>query len=50
MDDVLKRVESAILMLLRRGGHPMRRLHFLKELDERGLINDKDAGNRQGKI
>lgn len=50
MDDVLQRVRSAVPMLLRRGGHPMRRLHFLKELDERGLIDDKDVGNRPGKI
>jgi len=50
LDDVIKRVESAIPMLLRRGGHPMRRMHFLKELDERGLINDQNVGNRSGVI
>jgi len=50
MDDVFQRVGSAIPMLLRRGGHPLRRLHFLKELDDRGLINDKDVGNRAGSI
>ena len=48
MDDAIRRVESAIPMLLRRGGHPLRRLHFLKELDSRGLLNDKDVGNRPG--
>ncbi|MBM4032012.1 MAG: hypothetical protein FJ291_09530 [Planctomycetes bacterium] len=50
MDGVIKTVERAIPMLLRRGGHPLRRMHFLKELDERGLINDKDAGSRAGAI
>ena len=45
-EDAIERVRRAIPMLLRRGGHPLRRLHFLKELDERGLINDKDVGNR----
>jgi len=50
MDGVIKRVERSIPMLLRRGGHPLRRMHFLKELDERGLINDKDVGNRSGAI
>lgn len=50
MDDVIKRCERAVPMLLRRGGHPLRRLHFLKELDERGLINDKEVGNRAGVI
>ena len=50
MEDVLKRVGPAIPMLLRRGGHPLRRLHFLKLLDEHGLINDKDVGNRPGVI
>ena len=41
---------EAIPMLLRRGGHPLRRLHFLKELDERGLIDDNAVGNRGGII
>jgi hypothetical protein len=50
MDDVLKRVGSAMPMLLRRGGHPLRRLHFLKEMDERGLIDDQNVGNRAGAI
>jgi hypothetical protein len=50
MDHVIKLCESAIPMLLRRGGHPLRRMQFLKELDERGLINDKDVGNRAGAI
>jgi len=50
MDGVIERVARAIPMLLRRGGHPLRRLQFLKELDERGMINDGDAGNRAGVI
>ncbi|NQT85223.1 glycoside hydrolase family 127 protein, partial [bacterium] len=50
MEGVIDRVKQAIPMLLRRGGHPLRRLHFLKEADERGLINDKDVGNRAGVI
>lgn len=50
MEDVLERVASAVPMLLRRGGHPLRRLHFLKVLDEKGLINDKEVGNRAGSI
>ena len=50
MDDVFKRVASAVPMLLRRGGHPLRRLHFLKEMDERGLIDEKQVGNRPGAI
>ncbi|MCE9591638.1 MAG: hypothetical protein K8S99_14070 [Planctomycetes bacterium] len=50
MERVIKLCERAIPMLLRRGGHPLRRMHFLKELDERGLINDKEVGNRAGSI
>ncbi len=50
MEDVIERVRSAIPMLLRRGGHPLRRLHFLKELDQRGLIDDRLVGNRAGVI
>ncbi len=50
MDGVIKTVEAAVPMLLRRGGHPLRRMHFLKELDERGMIHDKDVGNRAGVI
>jgi hypothetical protein len=50
MDDVFKRVGSAVPMLLRRGGHPLRRLHFLKEMDERGLIDERQVGNRAGVI
>jgi hypothetical protein len=50
MDGVFKRVEAAVPMLLRRGGHPMRRIHFLKEMDERGLIDEKMVGNRAGAI
>jgi hypothetical protein len=50
MDGVLETVKSAVPMLLRRGGHPIRRLHFLKELDERGLIDDRFVGSRGGVI
>jgi hypothetical protein len=50
MDGVLKTVQAAVPMLLRRGGHPIRRLHVLKELDERGLIDDRFVGNRAGSI
>jgi hypothetical protein len=50
MDGVIRIVQQAIPMLLRRGGHPLRRLHFLRELDERGLIRDADVGNRPGAI
>lgn len=50
MDDVFKRVESAVPMLLRRGGHPLRRLHFLKEMDERRMIDERQVGNRAGVI
>jgi len=45
MDAAIKLVEPAIPMFLRRGGNPMRRLHFLKELDERGMIDDSHAGH-----
>jgi len=50
MEAAIERVSRAIPMLLRRGGHPLRRLHFLKELDERGLIDDSAVGNRAGAI
>jgi hypothetical protein len=50
MDEVFRRVGRAIPMLLRRGGHPLRRLHFLKEMDERGLIDERQVGNRAGAI
>ena len=50
MDGALERVRRAIPMLLRRGGHPLRRLHFLKVIDERGLIDDSAVGNRGGVI
>ena len=50
MDGAIDRVLRAIPMLLRRGGHPLRRLHFLKELDDRGLLDDAAAGNRAGVI
>lgn len=50
MDGAIERVRRAAPMLLRRGGHPLRRLHFLKELDERGMIDDKQVGVRGGVI
>lgn len=50
MDGIIERVRRAIPMLLRRGGHPLRRLHFLNELDKRGLIDDSTVGNRGGVI
>ena len=50
MDAVVKRIADAIPMLLRRGGHEMRRLHFLKVMDERGLIDEKQVGTRPGVI
>lgn len=50
MTGVVTTVSQAIPMLLRRGGHPLRRLHFLKELDKRGMINDKEVGSRGGVI
>ena len=50
MDSVIDIVRRAIPMLLRRGGHPLRRLHFLKELDQRSLIDDSQVGNRAGTI
>ena len=50
MDGTISRVKRAIPMLLRRGGHPLRRLHFLKELDERGMIDDSQVGTRGGVI
>ena len=48
MDEAIERVARAAPMLLRRGGHPLRRLHFLKEMDERGMIDDKLVGTRGG--
>ncbi|OGV63472.1 MAG: hypothetical protein A2498_09265 [Lentisphaerae bacterium RIFOXYC12_FULL_60_16] len=50
MESVIETVKSAVPMLLRRGGHPIRRLHFLKELDERGMIDDRFVGSRGGVI
>ncbi len=50
MDQVIERCRRAIPMLLRRGGHPLRRMHFLNELDARGLIDDAAVGNRAGVI
>ncbi len=46
----LDRIQPVIPMLLRRGGHPTRRLHFLKELDDRGMIDEKLVGSRGGVI
>ena len=48
--ETLKKLQSVIPMLLRRGGHAMRRLHFLKILDEEGLIDEQLVGNRAGAI
>lgn len=48
--EVINRLSMVIPMLLKRGGHPTRRLHFLKELDERGLIDEKIVGARGGVI
>ncbi|MCC7191266.1 MAG: glycoside hydrolase family 127 protein [Phycisphaeraceae bacterium] len=48
--DVINRLGMIIPMLLKRGGHPTRRLHFLKELDERGLIDERIVGSRGGVI
>jgi hypothetical protein len=45
MDAAIKLVEPAIPMFLRRGGIPVRRLHFLKELDERGMIDETKVGH-----
>ena len=45
IDGALKRVERATPMLLRRGGHPLRRLHYLKEMDDRGMIDDRFVGD-----
>lgn len=50
MDGVIKTVSSAIPMLLRRGGHPLRRMHFLNELDKRGMLDERLVGNRAGAI
>jgi len=50
MDAVVALVRRAIPMLLRRGGHPLRRLHFLKELDKRNMISDREVGTRGGVI
>ena len=44
MDAAIERVAEAVPMLLRRGGHPLRRMHFLKELDERDMIDERDVG------
>ncbi|MAE61271.1 MAG: hypothetical protein CMJ49_07930 [Planctomycetaceae bacterium] len=50
MDALIERVKRAIPMLLRRGGHPLRRQHFLNELDKRDLIDDEQVGTRSGII
>ena len=49
-DAAIKRVDPAIPMFLRRGGNAVRRLHFLKILDERGMIDEKCVGHRPGDI
>ena len=46
----IDRLAAVIPMLLRRGGHPLRRLHFLNELDKRGLIDERLVGSRAGVI
>jgi len=48
MDAAIERVAAAVPMLLRRGGHPLRRMHFLKELDVRGMIDERDVGVSSG--
>jgi len=48
--DVINRLAMVTPMLLKRGGHPVRRLQFLKEMDERGLIDEKQVGTRAGVI
>ena len=45
MEAAIKLVELAIPMFLRRGGNPVRRMHFLKELDERGMIDETKVGH-----
>ena len=47
MDAAIKLVQPAIPMFLRRGGNPVRRLHFLKELDERGMLDQAKIGHVQ---
>ena len=49
-DGTIERLKPVIPMLLRRGGLATRRLHFLKELDERGLIDERLVGSRGGVI
>lgn len=49
-EGALTRLKGVIPMLVRRGGHALRRLHFLKIMDEEGLIDDTQAGNRAGVI
>ena len=44
MEDAVERVQRAIPTLLRTGGIAVRRLHFLKEMDERGLIDEEQVG------
>jgi len=38
---VLETLRKPILNFLEKGGHPMRRLHFLKVLDEQGWLKDE---------
>jgi hypothetical protein len=47
---IVDRLAPVIPMLLKRGGHPVRRLHFLKELDDRGMIDERLVGSRAGTI
>jgi len=48
--DVVRRLSRAIPMLLRKGGHPLRRLHFLKMLDDLGLLDDSKVGTGRTSI
>jgi hypothetical protein len=47
---VLERLRAVVPMLLRRGGHPLRRLHFLEVMDRHQLIDEQQVGNRPGVI
>jgi rhamnogalacturonyl hydrolase YesR len=47
---VLDTLAAPARMLLRRGGHPLRRLHYLALMDEEGLIDDSEVGSRGGTI
>jgi len=43
-DSWIERMKPGISILLKLGGHQVRRLHFLKLLHERGMINDDTVG------